>query len=89
MADLWDVIGELGALMHSDRVASIADAIGRLHSFAEYDKARNAFGPGGDQKRADQLKLAWSALPEIGPNEVAAALRGAARAAALDRKSVV
>lgn len=83
MDDLWKVIGELAATLHTDRIASIADAILRLKTIDEFDRAIPAFGPNVDQDRTERLRTAWAAVPKIGPSEIAAAFRGAVQVASL------
>lgn len=83
MADLWRAIGQLAATLHADRVASIADAIQRLRSVEEFDRAKHAFGPNVDPEQIDHLHTFWAAAPGIKPSEIAAAFRGAAEVAAL------
>lgn len=83
MDDLWKVIGELAATLHADRIASIADAVERLKTIEEFDRARRAFGPNIDQERVERLRASWATVRGVGPSEVAAALRGAAEVVAL------
>lgn len=83
MDELWRIVGELAASLHTDRIASIADAISRLKTVSEFDRAIPAFGPNVDSDRLERLKRAWAATPQIGTNEIAAAFRGAAQVASL------
>jgi len=83
MDDLWKVIGELAATLHTDRIVSIADAVLRLKTVDEFDRAIPAFGPNVDHDQVECLRTAWTAVPQITPSEIAAAFRGAAQVAAL------
>ena len=83
MDDLWKMIGELAATLHTDRIASIADAVLRLKTVDEFDRAIPAFGPNVDHDQVECLRTAWAAAPRIKPSEIAAAFRGAAQVAAL------
>ncbi len=83
MNDLWKVIGELATALHVDRIASIADAILKLRTVDEFERARKAFGPNADHERVERLRASWAAAPGIGPSEIAAAFRGAAEVATL------
>lgn len=86
MHDLWKIIGQLAANLHADRIASVADAIRKLGTSGDFEKARQAFGPNIDPALLDRFRDAWTSLSSIGPQEVAAALDGAAGAAdAMDR----
>lgn len=83
MDDLWKVIGELAATMHGDRIASVSDAILRLKTVEEFDRAVSAFGPNADQELVARLRASWAAMPRVGPAEIAAAFKGAASLAAI------
>jgi len=83
MDDLWKVIGELAATLHTDRIVSISDATRGLKGVEDFERSRSAFGPNADQERIDRLRAAWSKAPDIGPAEIAAAFRGAAEVATL------
>ena len=90
MGDPWKVIGELVAALHADRIASIADAIQRLGSPDDFERATGAFGPNADHERVGRLRSSWVAARGIGPAEIAAAFRGAAEVAALmDRTGAI
>jgi len=83
MGDPWTVIGELAVALHSDRLASIADAIQELSTADDFERAREAFGPNADPELLDRLRTSWAAAPEMSPAQIAAAFRGAAEVAAL------
>jgi len=83
MDELWRMVGELAASLHTDRIASVAEAISRLKTVGEFDRAIPAFGPNVDLDRLERLRKAWSATPQIGTSEIAAAFRGAAQVASL------
>lgn len=83
MGDPWTVIGELAAALHTDRVASIADAIERLNTADEFERSKEAFGPTADPELVDRLRASSAAAPELSPAQIAAAFRGAAEVAAL------
>ncbi len=83
MGDPWTVIGELAAALHTDRVASIADAIERLSTAYEFERSREAFGPNADPELVDRLRTSWAAASELSPAQIAAAFKGAAEVAAL------
>jgi cardiolipin synthase A/B len=87
MNDLWKSIGEIAASMHVDRIDAIAGAFEELHSVADFDKARPAFGPRVDPTRLNELKTLWSQSPKATPREVAAAFRSASQLAHSMRSS--
>lgn len=79
MDDVWKAIAELAATMHRDRIRSVADAILRLKSADEFERARVAFGPSVDAALVERLHARWRATP-LSPAEISAAFRGAAEA---------
>ena len=67
------MVGEMAETLNADRIASIADAIDHLKTVSEFDRVIPAFGPNVDPVRLEALRKAWSAKPQIGANEIAAA----------------
>jgi len=83
MNDLWKVIGELAAGLHTDRIASIADAIAALRGVEEFERAKPSFGPNADNERVERLRTCWATAPAVAASEISAAFRGAAEVAKL------
>lgn len=81
MSDLWKVIAELAASLHTDRIALIADAIGDLKGVEKFESAKSAFGPNANQTQIEQLQSCWAAQPMITASEISAAFRSAAEVA--------
>lgn len=81
MADIWHIIGALGAELHRDRIEAIAKAISDTASVHDIARTQRAFGPNLDERQFTALRSAWLACPELSPREVAAALRSASRTA--------
>lgn len=79
MDDILGIIAELTTGMSVDRAASVADAVGRIPSIEDFDRAAPAFGPNIERHRIDRLRTAWRAAPRVSPKEIAAAFRAASR----------
>lgn len=90
MDDLWKAIGELAAAMHTDRIASIADAIACLKGAEAFERVKPFFGPNADPERVERMRLSWLSQPTVTASEVSAAFRGAAEVTKLmDGKGAV
>lgn len=83
MKELYGIIGELGLLLHPDRIDTIAGKIGALPSAEGFAGIKGSFGPNTDKALIDGLDRAWRKSFGISPKEVAAALRGAKAASEL------
>lgn len=90
MNDFWEVIADIALELHPDRVISIANRISTLSSVTEYDKTRLEAGSASEKSLLNGLGVAWHGVPEISPQELSAALRGASETAhQLDKREVV
>lgn len=83
MADLWDSVASLALALHRDRIEAIASAIENLASWKQFDEGEVPFGPSTDPTLVDGFKKSWASVPEVPGPEISAALRAAARTAAL------
>lgn len=83
MADLWDVIAELGLELHPDRIEAVARKIASLTSAGDFARVRPSFGPGADAATVNRLEKAWQQDKATDPAKLASALRGASKAGAL------
>ena len=75
MKDLWYLVAELGTELHPDRIAAVANKIESLESLEQFGLVKPGFGPGVDSSMINRLEMAWRDAKEIGPKEMAAALR--------------
>lgn len=83
MSDLWQTIAELGLELHPDRVDAIVGGISNIKSVEGISVTRDRFGSKAGHEFFVKLQAAWQKAGNVSPAEVAAGLRGASAAAAL------
>lgn len=82
---LWSCLAEIGVELHPGRVQAIATSLAQVTSYHDLGKARDAFGANDGASWFSKLQFAWSEAAQVSVTELAAALRGAAAAAAIQK----
>lgn len=83
MNDIWQTIAEVCVELHPDRVSAIAKGIDGLTSLDQLALTRDSFGPNTGREFFTRFQRACATEEGLSPAQVAAALRAACVAAAL------
>ena len=83
MKDIWRLIAEIGMDCHPDVVESLASNIANLSSIDSIGKTKSIIGSTNDREIFEKLERSFSKEADFTPKELAAALRGASKAASL------
>ena len=74
MADIWNVIAELGLELHPARVGALANLIKSIGSGDDFSKIRRNLSPNINVKLIDLLEQSWKLNKQLSPSEVASGL---------------
>jgi len=74
MADIWNVIAELGLELHPARVSALANLIKSINSGDDFPKIRRNLSPNINVKLIDLLEQSWKQNKQLSSVEIASAL---------------
>ena len=74
MADIWNVIAELGLELHPARVVALANLIKSINSGDDFPKIRRNLSPNINAKLIDLLEQNWKQNKQLSSVEIASAL---------------
>lgn len=83
MADIWNVISELGLELHPARVGALANLIKSINSGDDFPKIRRNLSPNINVKLIDLLEQSWKQNQQLSSSEIASALISASLTAEL------
>lgn len=83
MADIWNVIAELGLELHPSRVGALANLIKSINSGDDFPKIRRNLSPNINVKLIDLLEQSWKLNKQLTPSDIASALMSASLTAEL------
>jgi len=83
MADIWNVIAELGLELHPARVSALANLIKSINSGNDFPKIRRNLSPNINAKLIDLLEQSWTQNKQLTSIEIASALISASLTAEL------
>lgn len=81
MNDIWKTIADLAADIHPDNVFALAERLNVLESYERFRQKRHTLEHLVEPKSLEPLDRAWETHSELGPREIASALKGAAMTA--------
>jgi len=88
--DVWEAIADLAADIHPDSAFALAERLNVLESYERFRQKRHTLEHLVEPKSLEPLSNAWSTHSELGPREIASALKAAtATARVVEKRSKV